>query len=402
MSCLQDLISIKNATKASYLVVDCGGGTVDIAAHKMIIDEKGEITIEELASPHGGNHGGFVVNEQFESMLQDLFGSAGTCDREAFKRIKEKHARQWMKMVWSDFEASKCSVKAGDTNATITVAVHKSIRKEVKEVTGKNIESLVEAFKKNDVKWDENEDSIVLPYSTICSLYRPALANITNLIDGVLSQCNVEMVLLVGGFAESSLLFDKVKESVAQRKSSIEVKRAPQPVFSVATGAVIFGLNKGVIKSRVMKSSIGVEACVEFCEGKHDQKYLKESGGEKYCEKAFWHLVKAKQSVYTGVPTEYLFRPLTEEQQTCVVAIYESPKEDVMYVDEVDCQPMGTIEIRVPKCTENESREIKLVIDFAKTEYTVMAFTGSGHKKELTVKPKFIHPNKYLPSSVKM
>ena len=261
----------------------------------------------------------------------------------------------------------------------------------------------MEAFKKKDVKWDEEDNSIVLPYSTICSLYRPTLANITSLIDNVLSQCsNVEMVLLVGGFAESSLLFDKAKESVAQRKSSIEAKQTPQPVFSVVTGAVTFGVNKDVIKSRVMKNSIGVEACVEFCKGKHDQKYLKESGEEKYCEKAFWYLIKAKQSVYTGVPTEYLFRPLTEEQQTCVVSIYESPKEDVMYIDEGDCQPMGTIEIAVPKCTENESREIKLVIDFAGTEYTVMAFTGSGHKKELTVKPKFIHhTNKHLPS-VKM
>ena len=61
----------------------------------MIIDGKGGIIIEESAPPHGGNHRGFAVNEQFGSMLQDLFVSAGpgTCDREAFKRIKEKHAR---------------------------------------------------------------------------------------------------------------------------------------------------------------------------------------------------------------------------------------------------------------------------------------------------------------------
>ena len=397
MSCLQDLIAIKNMTKASYLVVDCGGGTVDIAAHKMDMDTKGEIIIEELASPNGGNHGGFAVNEQFESMLKDIFGPSVT--GEDFKMIKEKHARQWMKMVWSDFEASKCSVKAGDTKAEINVQIHKSIREEVKKATGKSMQSLVEAFRKNDVKWDSDEDSIVLPYSTICSLYRPALANITKLIDDVLSQSgDVQMVLLVGGFAESSLLFDVVKESLAQRKPPIEVKRSPQPVFSVAMGAVTFGINKDVIKSRVMKHSIGVEACVEFCEGEHDQKYLKESGGVKYCEKVFWYLAKAKQSVYTGVPSEYSFRPLTEEQQKCVVAIYESLKEDVMYVDEDNCQSMGTIEINIPKCTEDESREIKLVIDFARTEYTFMAFTGSDHKKQLIVKPKFIHANKYLPS----
>lgn len=384
-------------TEASYLVVDCGGGTIDIAAHKMNIDGKGEITIDELVPPSGGNHGGFAVNEQFESMLQDIFGITA----EAFKAIKEKHSRHWMTMVWSDFEESKCSVKAGDTSTSITVLIHKTIREEVKKVTGKTIESLVEAYKKKDVEWDSNEDSITLPYSTIYSLYRPALANITKLIDDVLSECGkvkIERILLVGGFAESSLLFDEVKESIVQNHPLIEVKRSVQPVFSVALGAVTFGINKDIIKSRVMKHSIGVEACVEFQNGTHDQKYLKVSGGERYCEKAFWHLVKAKQSVYTGVPSEYLFRPLTEEQQTCVVSIYESPKEDVLYINDDTCQLMGTIEIRIPKCTEDESREIKLVIDFAKTEYTVLAFSGTGLTEKLTVKHTFIHTNKYLPS----
>ena len=53
-------------TKVYYLVVDCNGGTVDIAAPKMGIDVQGEIIIEELALPHGGNHGGFAVNEKFK------------------------------------------------------------------------------------------------------------------------------------------------------------------------------------------------------------------------------------------------------------------------------------------------------------------------------------------------
>ena len=395
LSCLQDLITTRNVAKASYLVVDCGGGTVDIAAHEMTKDRKGEIIINEMAPPSGGNCGGFAVNEQFESMLQEIFGVTP----EVFKTIKEKHSRQWMKMVWTDFEESKCRVTAENTRAGITVLVHKTIREEVKNVTGKSIDSLVEAYKKKDVDWDSDENGITLPYSTICSLYRPALANITKLIGDILSECrHVDMVLLVGGFAESSLLFDEVRDSIAQSHPSIEVKRSIHPVFSVAMGAVTFGINKDIIKSRVMKHSIGVEACVEFCDSKHDQKYLKNSGGERYCEKAFWHLVTAKQSVYTGTPSEYLFRPLTEEQQTCVVTIYESPKDDVLYVDDDTCQRMGDIEIKIPKCSEDESREIKLVIDFARTEYTVLAFSGSGLTKQLTVRPTFIHTNKYLPT----
>ena len=389
LSCLRDLINIKQVTEASYLVVDCGGGTVDIAAHKMSIDGKGEITINELAPPNGGNCGGFAVNEEFELMLQDIFGLSAA----DFKAVKEKHARQWMKMVWNDFEKSKCRIELGQTTASITIAVHKAIREEVKKITKNSIESLVEVYKKRDVEWDSEDEGIVLPYSTICSLFRPTLEKITNLInDALLQNQLVEMVLLVGGFAESPLLFDEVKESIKRNLPALEleVKRSLQPMFSVATGAVIFGLNKDVIKSRVMKNSIGVEAFVEYQEG-DDERYVQESGGQKYRTKAFCHLVKAGQSVYTGVPSEYIFRPLTEEQQTCVVSIYESPQENVKYIFDAGCQHMGEIEIKIPKCTEDESREIKLVIDFAKTEYHVLAFSGYGHTKQLTVKSTFVH-----------
>jgi len=382
-------------TKANYLVVDCGGGTVDIAAHKMTIDEKGEILIEELTPPQGRNCGGFAVNKEFESMLQEIFGISNA----DFKSIKEKHSRHWMKMIWSDFEESKCSIKPGDETASITIAVHKSIRQEVKEVTGKSIESLVKDYKKQEIEWDDDDDCIILPYSTIYNLYKPALAIITTLIDGVLSKCGcIEMVLLVGGFAESSLLFDEVKESIAWNYSSIDVKRIRQPVFSVAIGAVIFGQNKDVIKSRVMKHSIGVEACVEFNESEHDQNYIRVSGGETYCDKIFYYLAKANQSVYTGLPSQYLFRPLSEEQRKCIVSIYESPKEDIKYITDDSCHLMGTIEIDIPKCTADESREIKLVIDFAKTEFTFSAFSGTGSHKQFTTRPTFFHTNKYLPS----
>ena len=395
LSCLQELINVKKVTEASYLVVDCGGGTIDIAAHKMDKDTSGEITIKELAPPSGGNYGGFSVNEKFESMLQDMFGVSDA----QFKEIKQKNARRWMKMVWRDFEQSKCDVKPNETTASITVYIHKSICEEVKKLKGKSIESLVEAYKKMDVEWDE-DSGIVLPYSTICSLYGPTLTEITSLIDKVLSHSeSIKMVLLVGGFAESALLYEEIMDSVKRKYSArnLEVKRTHQPLFSVATGAVIFGLNKDIIKSRVMKHSIGVEACVEFQEG-DDQKYVIESGGQKYRTKAFWHLVKANQSVYTGMPSEYTFRPLTEEQRVCVVSIYESPKEDVKCIVEDGCQAMGEIKIDVPKCTEDQSREIKLVIDFAKTEYNVLAFSGTGKTEQLTVRPTFIHTNKFLPS----
>jgi len=49
--------------KSYYLIADCGGGTVDIAVHKLTRYPSGEIKIKELACVHGGPLGGFAVND---------------------------------------------------------------------------------------------------------------------------------------------------------------------------------------------------------------------------------------------------------------------------------------------------------------------------------------------------
>ena len=396
--CLQDVVKVKKITEASYLVIDCGGGTIDIAAHRMMIKDKGEIFIEELSPPAGGNYGGFAVNQQFEDMLQDIF----SVSKEQFIGIKEKCSRYWMKMVWKTFEELKCSIQPGKEHESICIPIHKSIREEVQKVTEKSIEDLVAAYMKNTVEWDSNEDGVVLPYSTIYNLYKPTLFKITTLIKSILSKpsCRcITMVLLVGGFAESSLLYEEVRDSINQVHTSIEVKRSTTPIFSVVKGAVIFGQNKEIIRSRVMKQSVGVEACIEFVEDEHDRKYLKESGGEKYCERAFFPLVKANESVYIGMPAKHLFRPLTDEQKICTVSLYESRKENVKYIDEEGCTSMGKIDICIPKCTSDLSREIQLIIDFAKTEYDVSACSVSSDEiKKLPVKHVFHNQQKHLPS----
>ena len=58
----QYLVHAKN-----YLVVDIGGGTVDIASHAIV-----EGCIEELAQPAGNFWGGTTVNEEFSNFSKSL------------------------------------------------------------------------------------------------------------------------------------------------------------------------------------------------------------------------------------------------------------------------------------------------------------------------------------------
>ena len=67
----KDLLLTPQIVK-SYLIVDCGGGTIDIVAHKMTKNDSGEISIEELVCPYGNSSGGFEVNYEFEQLFCEL------------------------------------------------------------------------------------------------------------------------------------------------------------------------------------------------------------------------------------------------------------------------------------------------------------------------------------------
>ena len=54
-----------------FMVVDAGGGTVDITAHH----NRSEGGLVELHSPSGGAWGSFYINMRFEELLLELFGA---------------------------------------------------------------------------------------------------------------------------------------------------------------------------------------------------------------------------------------------------------------------------------------------------------------------------------------
>ena len=64
--------SVPPFTSKSFLVVDIGGGTVDISAHR--ISSTPEQHIEVILPPAGNDCGGSMVNKKFAEFLGELVG----------------------------------------------------------------------------------------------------------------------------------------------------------------------------------------------------------------------------------------------------------------------------------------------------------------------------------------
>lgn len=70
-----------------FMVVDAGGGTVDITVHR---NRSGGGLIE-LYSPSGGAWGSSFINEKFETLLDELLGKRNVA--------KVKNSTEWFTMM---------------------------------------------------------------------------------------------------------------------------------------------------------------------------------------------------------------------------------------------------------------------------------------------------------------
>ena len=71
-----------------FMVLDCGGGTVDITMHK--VDQIMPLKLSEIRAPDGGDYGSTYVDREFEQFLVELIGT----DRWNRFKSSSEHGKQ--------------------------------------------------------------------------------------------------------------------------------------------------------------------------------------------------------------------------------------------------------------------------------------------------------------------
>jgi len=381
--------------QADYLIVDCGGGTVDIAAHRLSKDDKNNMYIEELTPPQGGADGGFSVNHAFEEMLYKLFKMI---DTDQMEEIKTTYAREWTKLVYKEFEGTKQSFECNKPHQELSVVISERLTRELEKVTSKSIEGLIADCKEYKLSWDADENALVLKYQTMIRFFQPVVSQILARIEQVLarSECKtIKTIVLVGGFAESSFLFEEIKDTFASK--NITVIKSSTPMLSVLKGAVMFGLKRDIISSRKMSQSIGMKIAQIYNKEIHDLSEVEIVEGKSVCRNVYHQFVKINESVKAGTTVQFPFRPLSASSPTCKVVIYASNSNDIKYVTDDACYRLGEILIQNPSINyQGTVGIITVVMDLSGTDIKVMAYTQNS-QEELKLSLNFVPEESYIP-----
>ncbi|XP_077870436.1 heat shock 70 kDa protein 12A-like [Saccoglossus kowalevskii] len=331
----------------TYMVIDNGGGTVDITVHRINKDQ----TIDELHRPTGGAWGGICVEEAFEKLMSDLFGSKFIAE------YKYSYPAQWTELM-TDFEMKKQSPKL--SNEYTRIRFPYDLFTKAKITTRARCR-----FEADDVKLTGGY--LRLSPSVMMGLFEKPVNNITNFVADLLKDRqfdNVTIMFLVGGFSDSPFLRKKFDDKFG---SKYKILTPIDASLCVVRGAVLFGQKPEIISTRVSPYTYGTYLTVLFEESEHEERYRYTYMGDEFCD-IFHKLVTTGEKVKLGEIRSVTTYPVNESQKTVDIDFYITANKKVTYVNEPHVRKVASVTLESLNTSKGNDRQFKLDIQFGNTE----------------------------------
>ncbi|XP_064173794.1 heat shock 70 kDa protein 12A isoform X2 [Anguilla rostrata] len=345
-----------------YVVVDCGGGTVDLTVHQIRLPEG---HLKELYKASGGPYGSIGVDYEFEKLLCKIFGP------DFIDQFKIKRPAAWVDLMIA-FESRKRAAAPDRTNP-LNINLPFSFIDYYKKFRGHSVEHALRKSNVDFVKWS-SQGMLRMNPDAMNALFKPTIDHIIQHLGELFEKpevSNIKFLFLVGGFAESPLLQQAV-QTMLQGRCRIII---PHDVgLTILKGAVLFGLDPGVIKVRRSPLTYGVGVLNRYVEGRHPPDKMLVKDGTRWCTDVFDTFISADQSVALGETVKRSYTPARPAQQVIVINVYCSEREQVGFISDPGVRKCGTLRLDVSG-TESPAprREIQTLMQFGDTEIRAMA-----------------------------
>jgi len=340
-----------------YMVVDIGGGTLDVTVHA--IQDDG--SIKEIHKVTGGPYGGIKVNQRFESLLDELFGV------EKLRNYRRKYPSDWLSLM-NEFEAKKRGDRILDSDVMTNIRLPRSFVSLVSETQSR----AMARYGSSQINLKNNE-YLALSSAMMKKLFSPTLEHVKDHLKGLLQESRlskVKTMLLVGGFADSALLQKEVKNAFSK---SVRVLIPNHASIAVVQGAALFGKKPARITERVVCKTYGADCARNFIHGVHreDKKFV--ADGIEKCNDLFNLFVRENSSVRIGQKITRPYSPLYADDKNITFNFYASSNPDAIYTTDSGMQKLGSVTVESPDTSKGKDRELEVSMYFGGTEITASA-----------------------------
>ncbi|XP_071125469.1 heat shock 70 kDa protein 12A-like [Mytilus edulis] len=352
----------------SYVVLDMGGGTFDVTGHQIEDDN----FLKEIFPPNGGNWGGNNVNYEFEKYLEELFTT------EVVHKVKRDNPVDYFEAV-RQFEEKKKSFNP-KSDADVILVVSPAFKEGYENTQNSDLPSEIQiehgkmriSASRFKAFFDQSIQSII---SHLSEIFRSSKLQ------------NVDIILAVGGFSESEIIIDSIREHFPY----MQIIVPKDPGLAVLKGAVLFGLEPLSVKSRISRYTYGIKIEKEIST-EEDERYRtlrKNRQSIKFATDVFEKLVEIGEEIKVGEwqpATEY--DPISKDDQEVKIEFYATEDKDPVHVTDPGCMKLGTLNVDLKERTSSNGA-LKLEINAGGTEIKAVITDENTGKK---FKAKFCLP----------
>ncbi|XP_061188823.1 heat shock 70 kDa protein 12A-like [Saccostrea echinata] len=317
-----------------FVVVDLGGGTVDITTNEVLPSGM----IRELKCCRGSDCGGTYVDKCFWDFIRNVLD----CNFETLS----KSYRTEMHDLWRSFEIKKRQVDS-QKSQYVMLQIPSIIASKMKsEKLSKYNVSLV-------------RDKLKFPITLFQEFFSSSVSSILKCLREVVTD-EIHSILLVGGYAGCK----EIRQVIKQTYPSLRLVCPPESDLAVVKGAVIFGHNPAVISSRISKMWYGIQLTPEI------------SPINKIYEGNFYSVTKKGQPIKIGEKVLHKFY-IREKLKGGVLNLRQvSSSNDKMPVnveEEINCL-FSELRVPIPAHQDHMKRILNISIKFKGTEFVYSAF----------------------------
>lgn len=360
------------SAKTQYLVVDNGGGTMDVTAHE--VDDNDDV--REIYHATGGDYGGTKVDEEFQKLLEKVFGA------DLMDEFRRSHPSDWL-VLMNDFEMKKRGqrvMKGEETRVRLPANFINLVRH---ENIGRNDNEIIEPhYNAEQLKF--SREYLCLGSEILKRLYEPVVNSIIKTLETLLKEkelTGVTLLFLVGGFSKSPLLQAAIKEKF-NAKYNILIPHDAETV--VAKGAVMFGRRPHIVLERCLSETYGTGCYADFIDGFHKNEKLEIVEDKRKCKDVFSLLARENEKVKMGQCKSSIFWPIRQNQTEVSFDFFISSNPDVYYTTDAGVRKLpGRILVKSPDTSKGTKREIKLEVYF-NTEIKVIGIDVETGNEETT------------------
>ncbi|CAG8579884.1 14375_t:CDS:2 [Funneliformis caledonium] len=355
----------------NFMIVDCGGGTVDLTTRKLINDKQ----LGEVTERAGDFCGSTFVDDEFIKYLRKKLGD------KSMDSLKEKHYGQMQYLIQHFCKSGKIPFTGDDPNFLYELDIQDTVPELKQYITDEKIRKAL-----------DNDDWIVeIDLETMKLIFEPVVQKILRMIKSQLdnAQETCSAMFLVGGFSESKYLQKRIKEEFLNRVKDISVPI--QPMAAIARGAAIYGLSirsnnlnnlgnddnlKCIISSRILKYTYGIKVRSVWKNGDPISRKTHDGYIEKYdC------LAKRGTKMEVNNEVTRTYHPCYANQTKILYSVYYTREYDGVYCDDPGMKLIGELQIDLPG--SGHDRPVLFGLTFGQMEITATSknkLTGQSYR----------------------